>query len=164
MKKLNLIYISIMLVFMSGLTSCEEEPIAGPVELTLTDSQLAAVSMRGTWGQASDVTLPPGTTEGVLDKLSLKFSITDDYEPDSFEGVGEIAMEYLFKPGTGKWKWADGSITQIELIGVSPVTLIEIKDEGQSIRLSFTYNGDGDDGGRVSAVGQYGVTLSKVAP
>lgn len=164
MKKLNLIYISIMLVFISGLAGCGEDGVPGPVEISLTDSQLAAVSMRGTWGQASEVTLPPGTTEGVLDKLSLKFSITDEYEPDAFEGVGEIAMDYLFKPGSGKWKWVDGSITQIQLIGVSPVTLIDIKDEGQSIRLSFTYNGEEGDGGRVSAVGQYGVTLKKVAP
>ncbi len=164
MNKIKIIYFAIMIVCISGLTSCEEEKIGGPEDLKLTESQLAAVSMRGTWGQASDVTLPPGTTEGVLDKLLLRFTITDDYEPADFEGMGEVAMEYLFKPGKGQWKWAAGSTSNIDLIGVQPVSSIQITEQGQTIRLTFTYSGDQGDGGRVSGVGEYGVTLKKIAP
>lgn len=161
MKKLKIISILVMLVFISGLSACEEDVDNGEIELSLTESQLAAVVMRGTWGQASNITLPPGTTENALDKLLMKFTITDDYEPDKFEAASEAATDFLFKPGTGTWKWASGT-TDIELVGVSPVTMIKVEEDGQSFRLTFTYNGE--DGGRVSGVGEYGVTLTKIAP
>lgn len=163
MKNIKIIFQLIMLVGITGLAGCGEDVDDGKIEVTLVDSQLAAVAMRGSWGQASNAVLPAGTTEGVLDKLSLRFTITDDYAPDAFEASGEVAMDYLFKPGSGTWKWVDGSTTQIELVGVSPVTLINVAEDGQSFRLSFTYNGD-SEGGRSSGIGEYSVTLNKIAP
>ncbi|MEJ0034230.1 MAG: hypothetical protein WDO15_29595 [Bacteroidota bacterium] len=46
----------------------------GPVEVN--EIQKAAISMRGKWGSAFDVSLPFGTTQGVLNDLTMDFRST----------------------------------------------------------------------------------------
>jgi hypothetical protein len=128
-------------------------------DITLNEEQRASVSMRGKWGLASDALLPFGTTPGVLDGLVIDFRIDDDYYPSDFTAVG---APYFFEGENGKWSWADETLSVIALENILPVTRLDLMDEGNAIRLSFTYNGP--SGGRTSKVGDYGITLRKIAP
>ncbi len=125
-------------------------------KITLNEKQTAAVEMRGKWSQAADASLPFGTTPGVLDDLVLEFRIDDDYNPSAFVANG---APYFFQGEGGTWSWADESLTAIDLHNILPVTHIQVVDEGNEIRLTFTY--EGPAGGKV---GEYGVTLRKIAP
>lgn len=128
-------------------------------DININESQKASISMRGKWGQASDASLPFGTTPGVLDDLIVEFRIDDDYHPSNFSAGG---APYFFEGEDGTWIWADESLTQISLSNILPVTDIEVMEEGNAIRLTFNY--DGPSGGRTSKVGEYGITLRKIAP
>lgn len=156
MKRNKLVYIAVLGLLL--LTGCDEhgDP-QGRIDLSA--EQLASVSMRGKWGLASDASLPFGTTPGVLDDLVIDFRIDDDYRPSQFSAVG---APYFFVGEDGTWSWADESLSVISLGNILPVTNISIMEEGHAIRLSFTY--EGPAGGRTSKVGDYGVTLKKIAP
>ena len=156
MKKFKSSYIVFLVIIL--LAACEEhgEP-QGKIELN--DQQKASVSMRGKWGQASDASLPFGTTPGVLDDLIIDFRTDDDYNPSEFSAVG---APYFFQGEEGTWAWADETLTLISLENILPVTNIKVMDAGNAIRLSFTY--DGPSGGRTSKIGDYGITLRKIAP
>ncbi len=156
MKKITLtLYLALAAMLLPG---CDEhgDP-QGKIELN--DTQAASVSMRGRWAQASEASLPFGTTPGVLDELMLEFRIDDDYNPSDFSASG---APYFFQGEGGKWSWADDTRTTISLQNILPVTSIHVVEEGHAIRLTFTY--DGPEGGRTGKVGEYGVTLRKIAP
>lgn len=160
MKNLRFIsYTMILVGFMMAFMSCDEKgDPQGPIELN--DEQTASVEMRGKWGQASDPDLPFGTTEGVLDDLIIDFRIGDTYLPSDFSASG---ADYFFgNDGTGTWSWEDGDFTIISLANVSPITMIQVIKAASEIRVTFIY--EGDDGGRVSGLGEYSVTLKKIAP
>jgi hypothetical protein len=125
-------------------------------KIVLDEAQTASVSMRGRWGQASDESLPFGTTPGVLNNLILEFRIDDDYKPSDFSATG---APYFFSGTGGKWSWADAERTSINLQNILPVTSISVMEQGYAIRLTFTY--EGPEAGKV---GEYGVTLRKIAP
>jgi hypothetical protein len=151
----------IALLFITLLAACDEhgDPQGN---IVLDDAQKAAVSMRGKWGQASDALLPFGTTPGVLNDLIMVFRIDDDYHPSDFSTDG---APYFFQGEGGTWSWGDESLSLISLGNILPVTQITVMEEGHAIRLSFTYNGP--SGGRTSntgKVGDYGITLRKIAP
>lgn len=156
MKKIQPSYIALFLIIL--LAGCDEhgDPQG---DIVLNDAQTASVSMRGKWAQASDALLPFGTTPGVLDDLVIEFRIDDDYNPSKFSAVG---APYFFQGEEGTWSWADENQTLISLENILPVTSISITEEGHAIRLLFTY--DGPSGGRTSKVGDYGITLRKIAP
>lgn len=159
MKTIKLTYIAILSAAL--LAACDEhgDPQGN---IVLDDVQKAAVSMRGKWGQASDALLPFGTTPGVLNDLVMEFRIDDNYHPSAFSANG---APYFFQGEDGMWSWADESHTLISLENILPVTQITVMEEGHAIRLSFTYNGP--SGGRMSKsgkVGDYGITLRKIAP
>ena len=155
-------YISFVLIlvgFQIAFTSCDEKgDPQGPIDLN--DEQSASVSMRGKWGQASNPILPFGTTEGVLDDLILEFRIGDDYYPTNFSAIG---ADYFFAAdGEGSWSWDNDNFTLIALSNVAPIASIQVIKEESEIRVTFMYQGDG--GGRVSGLGEYSVTLKKIAP
>lgn len=156
MKKIQLVYI---LLFITALLSACDEHGDPQGDIVLNDAQKAAVSMRGKWSQASDVKLPFGTTPTVLDELVLDFRIDDDYTPSKFSAQG---APYFFDGEDGAWAWSGDSFEAVSLLNILPVTNIQVLKEGHSIRLSFAYNGPA--GGRASGVGEYGVTLNKIAP
>jgi hypothetical protein len=150
--------ICIAIVAISFFFACDDhgDPQA---EIDLNEEQVASVSMRGKWGQASDASLPFGTTPGVLNGLIVEFRIDDNYYPSKFSAVG---APYFFQGEEGTWSWADESLNAVSLENILPVTRINIMEEGHAIRLSFSY--EGPSGGRTSKVGDYGVTLRKIAP
>jgi hypothetical protein len=156
MKKLQHFFFAFLTLIMSG--ACDEhgDPQG---RIDLNEQQIASVSMRGKWGLASDASLPFGTTPGVLDDLTIEFRIDDDYNPGKFSAVG---APYFFMGEEGTWVWADDAQTTISLGNILPVTHVNIMKEGHAIRLTFTYEGPG--GGRTSKVGDYGITLKKIAP
>lgn len=156
MKKLQHLWFAFLVIIL--LAGCDEhgDPQG---EIELNEKQKASVSMRGKWGQASDALLPFGTTPGILDDLIIEFRIDDDYNPSKFSAVG---APYFFLGENGTWAWSDETLTLISLDNILPVTSINIMEEGNAIRLSFTY--DGPSGGRISKVGDYGITLRKIAP
>jgi len=156
MKRIS--YLTIVLPFILLLAGCDEhgDPQA---DIQLNDTQKASVSMRGQWAQASEATLPFGTTPGILDDLVLTFRIDDSYNPSQFAADG---APYFFEGDNGSWSWTDDTHTAIVLNNIEPVTRIDIMKEGYAIRLSFTYSGP--SGGRPKGVGDYGVTLKKIAP
>ncbi len=156
--KLLLFYI-IILSQIGFLAGCDEhgDPQG---DIPLNDQQKATVSMRGVWAQASDVSLPTGTTEGVLDNLILEFRIDDNYNPSTFSASG---ADYLFSAADGLWNWEDATTTtKIELENVTPISQITVLKETGTIRVSFDYAGE--QGGRYAGVGEYGVTLRKIEP
>ena len=156
MKNLKNIYLAFVAAIL--LAGCDEH--GDPQEMIdLNEKQTASVSMRGKWGQASDASLPFGTTPGVLDNLIIEFRTDDDYNPSKFSAVG---APYFFQGEEGTWSWADETLSLIALQNILPVTGIQIVEEGHAIRLSFTYQGP--EGGRTSKVGEYGITLRKIAP
>lgn len=57
------------------------------------------------------------------------------------------------------WSWEEGSSENVILSNVSPVTKIKVMKEGVKIRLIFNYSN-----GRITGVGEYGVTLNKISP
>ena len=155
-------YISFVLFFIGcqiAFISCDEKgDPQGPVDLN--DEQSSSVSMRGKWGQASGPVLPFGTTEGVLDELIMDFRIGDDYYPTDFSAIG---ADYFFATdGEGTWDWDNDELTLIALTNVAPIVSIQVIKEGSEIRVTFIYEGDG--GGRISGLGEYSVTLKKIAP
>lgn len=154
----NFKFLSIPLLVVMLLAGCDDhgDPQG---KITLNDEQTESVSMRGKWGLASDALLPFGTTPGVLDDLVIDFRIDDNYYPSDFSAVG---APYFFEGENGKWSWSDETLTLISLENILPVTSIEVMEDGNAIRLSFTY--DGPSGGRLSKVGDYGITLRKIAP
>ena len=155
MKKIK--YLLFVLPLLAGLVGCDKhgDP-QGPVPVS--EEQKAAIAMRGAWGSGFDVSLPFGTTTGVLDDLSLDFRIDDDYKPSSFSATG---AKYFFDGEGGTWAWADGTHTLITLTNILPVTSIAVMDEGNTIRLTFSYT---NDPGRIGGTGTYGVSLRKIAP
>lgn len=156
MKKLFLtlkVWIGISLLV---LISCEEENTAPVFDIDLDDQQAAAVSLRGTWGIPSDISLPFGTTPTVLNDLLLEFRIDDNYQPSTFTATG---AEYFFSTQEATWSWEEGSTEDVVLNNVEPVTRIKVMKEGVNIRLAFEYSN-----GRKSGVGQYGCTLTKISP
>ena len=160
MKRIKFIsYTLLLMVFMTAFMSCDEKgDPQGPV--VLNDEQTASVAMRGKWGQATNPDLPFGTTEGVLDDLIIDFRIGDDYYPTDFAASG---ADYFFgTDGSGTWSWEDGAFTIISLANVAPITTIQVIKKASQIRVTFIY--EGDDGGRVSGLGEYSVTLKKIAP
>ncbi len=159
MKFLKYISLGATLVVLFTLTSCDKHGDPQP-PIDLNDTQKASISMRGVWGQASDASLPFGTTEGVLDQLILEFRIGDDYYPTTFTAKN---ADYFFgSEEQGTWDWVEGSLEQIDLVNVSPITSITVMKEASQIRVTFYY--DGPSGGRVSGIGEYSVTLNKIAP
>ena len=158
MKYIHILFPFLLLIHLSILTGCDEhgDPQA---EIILNDQQKAAVSMRGIWGQPSQVTLPEGTTEGVLDSLLLEFRISDEYTPSTFAANG---ANYFFSADNGLWNWVGESSTYIALSNVKPITQIEVMKEASTIRVTFIY--ESTDGARVSGIGEYGVTLKKMGP
>ena len=152
-----LIYTVILLL---SVTMCKEPQIT-EYDLNLTDQQKATVSMRGVWGQPSDIVLPFGTTETVLDNIILTFSINDDYSPADFSSIG--ADDVFLASETATWNWKDATtLEDIELNGVTPISQIKVFKGGGKLRLTFYY--DGTSGGRVEGIGDYGVTLVKISP
>ncbi|WPP50839.1 hypothetical protein [Catalinimonas niigatensis] len=158
MKYTHILFPWLLLIYLVMMTGCDEhgDPQA---EINLNDQQKAAVSMRGTWGQPSQVTLPEGTTEGVLDSLLLEFRISDAYAPSTFNAAG---AGYFFSADNGLWNWVGESNTNIALSNVTPITQIEVIKEASTIRITFTY--EGTEGARTSGLGAYGVTLKKTGP
>lgn len=159
MKLLKYIPLLTTLVVLFIFAGCDKhgDP-QGPI--ALDDMQKASVSMRGVWGLASDALLPFGTTEGVLDKVIMEFRIDDDYHPSTFTAKN---ADYFFgSEEDGEWTWADDSLEQISLVNVSPITSITVMKEASQIRVTFYY--DGPSGGRVGGIGEYSVTLNKIAP
>ena len=158
MKSTKILYGLLIFANFHFLTGCDEH--GDPQEdILLSDQQKATVSMRGVWGQPSDASLPPGTTEGVLDSLLLEFRIDDSYNPSTFSASG---ANYFFSAEDGVWDWEGESTSNIALVNVSPITLIEIMKEAATIRVTFHY--EPPQGGRLSGAGVYGVTLNKIAP
>lgn len=157
MKKIYFLRFIIPMAIML-LAACDDhgDPQA---DIKLNETQKATVSMRGIWSQASDPSLPFGTTPGVLDDLVLNFRIDDDYNPSNFSADG---APYFFQGEEGSWAWEDDEHSIIALSNILPVTRIDVMDEGNAIRLTFTYNGPPE--GRTKVVGDYGVTLKKIAP
>lgn len=153
MKAMQQLFPTILALVLLG--ACDEhgDP-QGRIELN--DKQTASVEMRGRWGQAADASLPFGTTPGVLDDLVIEFRTDDNYNPSAFVATG---APYFFQGEGGTWSWADETLTTIDLNNILPVTRIHVVDEGNEIRLAFTY--EGPAGGKV---GEYGVTLRKIAP
>ena len=154
-----IIHYLVLLIFLHGAASCDEKgDPQGPINLN--DEQTASVSMRGKWGQASNPVLPFGTTEGVLDDLILEFRISDEYYPTDFMATG---ADYFFNTDNeGSWNWEGDEFMLIALSNVSPITSIQVIKEASEIRVTFIYEGDG--GGRTSGIGEYSVTLNKIAP
>ncbi len=159
MKKIIYISLGLLLSTMFVFTACDEKgDPPGPIELN--DEQTASVSMRGKWGLASDAVLPFGTTEGVLNDLILEFRISDDYYPSDFTSTG---ADYFFGGSEdGAWNWDNSEFTDITLTNISPVGNIHVMKEGSQIRVVFMY--EGEEGGRSSGLGEYAVTLQKIAP
>ncbi|MDH5603392.1 MAG: hypothetical protein OEY51_05620 [Cyclobacteriaceae bacterium] len=138
-----------------------KEPQVTEYDLNLTDQQKATVTMRGVWGQPSDIVLPFGTTETVLDNILLTFTISDDYGPQAFSSIG--ADDVFLADGNATWNWKDATtLEDIELNGVSPISQIKVMKGGGKLRLTFYY--DGVSGGRTEGIGEYGVTLVKISP
>ncbi len=160
MKTINSLVIALLLMTAAMVSSCDEsgDPQA---DIELSESQTASVSMRGKWGQASDPLLPFGTTETVLDDFVMAFTITDDYNPMGFTASG---ADYFFgaTEEAGLWNWEDQEFKNIKLTNISPISNIQVLKEASEIRVSFIYNGE--DGGRAFGVGEYAVTLKKIAP
>lgn len=129
--------------------------------IATTDKQKASIFMRGTWGSAFDTSLPFGTTQGILDDLTITFRIDDNYSPSDFSAAG---APYFFEGTGGTWAWADETLTLISLQNIMPITSISVLDQGNTIRLSFTYTAPDDGGGRAEGTGEYGVSLRKIAP
>lgn len=150
--KNSIIYILLVLL----LVGCSEDDTSNILEINLDEQQKAAVSLRGSWGIASDVQLPFGTTPGVLNDLLIEFRIDNDYQPHSFSASG---ADYFFNVSDGNWSWVEASTTEIVLSNVQPITQIEVIKEAVSIRLTFNY-----PGGKVNGAGEYGCTLTKIAP
>ncbi len=160
MKSMRVIinYLSLV-IFLQGIISCDEKgDPQGPIDLN--DEQTASVSMRGKWGQASNADLPFGTTEGVLDDLILDFRINDEYYPSDFSAIG---ADYFFNADSeGSWNWEGTEFNLISLANVIPISSIQVLKEASEIQVTFLY--DGESGGRVSGIGEYSVTLKKIAP
>lgn len=158
MKPTKILYGLPIFAISHFITGCDEH--GDPQQdILLSDQQKATVSMRGVWGQPSDALLPPSTTEGVLDSLLLEFRIDDSYSPSTFSASG---ANYFFSAQDGVWDWEGESTSNIALVNVSPITLIEVMKEAATIRVTFHY--EPPQGGRHSGAGVYGVTLNKIAP
>ncbi|WP_157637954.1 hypothetical protein [Flexithrix dorotheae] len=153
MKRLKLFF---FLITMGMLIGCDEDNSGNILDIELTAQQEAAVSLRGKWSSPSDISLPFGTTPTVLNDLLVEFRIDNDYNPGTFSVEG---ADYFFKTEDAFWSWEEGSSEDVVLSNVSPVTKIKVMKEGVKIRLTFNYSN-----GRVTGVGEYGVTLNKISP
>lgn len=158
MKSIYHLFVSA--AFLVLFTSCDEhgDPQG---DVPTTDKQKASIFMRGTWASAFDASLPFGTTPGVLDNLSMDFRIDDDYHPSDFTATG---APYFFDGTDGTWSWSDGSLSLVTLHNILPITSITVMDEGNTIRLSFSYTPPDEPGGRTQGTGEYGVSLRKISP
>ncbi|HTF20349.1 MAG TPA: hypothetical protein VK658_19895 [Chryseolinea sp.] len=158
MKKIHYLLMVAALTVLSGACDDHGDPQG---DIPTTDTQKASIFMRGSWGSAFDASLPFGTTPGVLDDLSLDFRIDDDYYPSDFTASG---APYFFAGTDGTWSWSDETLTLVALQNILPITSITVLDEGNTIRLSFSYEPPDDGGGRTAGTGEYGVSLRKISP
>ncbi|UZR97327.1 hypothetical protein [Chondrinema litorale] len=144
------------IAIISLLIGCDEDKSSDILQIELDEQQAAAIGIRGKWGQVSDVELPFGTTPTVLDDLVVEFRIDNDYRPSTFTVDG---AEYFFDAEDATWSWEEGSSENIVLSNVTPITSINVLKDESKIRLVFTYSN-----GRVTGLGEYGCTLTKIAP
>ena len=124
----------------------------------LTALQKKAVSLTGTWSNASNVSVPNGVDGTVLDQLTLTFNSDTDHNPTSFSASG--ASDFLLSQSSSTWSLSGSDLNLINLTGVSPVSQLSIMNlTDTELTIKFTYMTPSARAEKLD--GDYQVTLSR---
>lgn len=152
MKHLLIFSIIGCLVFFSD---CRKKK---PVNPDPTPQELQAEKLAGTWGNATNITVPQGVDISIISNLVLTFAISGESQPGAFSSFGAAKV---FDTSAGStWDFVGETTDNIILANVLPVTSFQIVSlNDTTLVIQFEHpGGDGYEG----KDGTYTVTLTKL--
>ncbi len=152
MKTFLALLIIISLVIFSG---CPKNEKPDP---ELTEQQERAQLLEGTWGNASNVVVPPDVDDNIISGISITFSTSGEIQPDTFSAFGTVKI--FDTSANSGWSFSN-DINQVLLSNVFPVTsfvIVSITETTIIIQLDHP-GGEGFEG----KDGTYSVTLTKLS-
>jgi hypothetical protein len=154
MKIVRYIFFSLVIISFVTIFACNGDK-NGPEE---TEQQKQAKKLEGTWTTTAVVSKPADVPESEVSDLVFSFAIDSDSNPTTFSASGTSAGNYFVTQSTSTWSFAGGSITNVSLSNVNPVTSFTISGEvTTTMTINFTLTT-----ARVAVLdGDYTLTMTK---